>query len=356
MVSCAAGLLLPCSLDAATEARRVEYDVRQQLVVNAPPGTRHLRIWFAMPVRESHQDIENFRVLAPSPHRRVQDQAGNRQVFIETQPPFEEVYVITQTFRLIRTEQISGVHPEFTRPMDEAERTALAPFLAPGRTFPVDEAMRELAGGIVEGETNPTLAARRLYNWVLDHAEYWVKDPDRYAASGAAGAHVCLKTGSGDSTDLHALWVSLARSAGIPSRLVYGTVLNTELNRMDADLGARCWAEFYAPGYGWVPLDVATADLFSGAYPIHDRNGRRVRLATPDGYRGPSRDKVDFYFGNLDARRLVLSRGSDLALNPPAAAGLVPDMAKAYVEADGAVLPEGSGWSRKLTYRQRKSN
>jgi hypothetical protein len=36
---------------------------------------------------------------------------------------------------------------------------------------------RKLANEIVGDETNPVLAARKLYDWVLVNVDYWVKDP-----------------------------------------------------------------------------------------------------------------------------------------------------------------------------------
>ena len=71
--------------------------------------------------------------------------------------------------------------------------------------------------------------------------------------------------------------------------------------------------------------------------------------------------KVDYYFGNLDERRVTWSSGRDLALSPAQAGAPVNALPKAYVEVDGKLLPEGkadspSGWMRKLTYREKKAS
>ena len=351
----AAVLFASVTVLSASEPVQAAYEVRHQLLVNVPSGTRHLRVWFPMPASGPDQTIEQFRVLAPGPHRRVLDDFGNRQVYFEVQAPDQETYLITQTYRLLRTEQITGLHPEFTRALNEEEHALLAPYLASSPSIVVDDKMRQLACEIVGKEENITLAARKLYTWLLANAEYWIKYPERYAPSGVGSAEYCLDTGAGDGVDLHTLWVSLARAAGIPSRMVFGVLLKKDLDRTEVDQGSRCWAEFYVPGYGWVPMDVVMGDLFADPFPLHDRNAGQVRLATVDGYRGPSPEMVAYYLGNLDARRLVLSRGRDLLLYPPPAAGRINYLAKAHVEADGKVLKEKASWTRTLTYRQRKS-
>jgi hypothetical protein len=74
-----------------------------------------------------------------------------------------------------------------------------------------------------------------------------------------------------------------------------------------------------------------------------------LELTTATGYRGVDPAKVDYYFGNLDERRVAWSTGRDLMLQPPQEAGPVNAMAKMYVEADGRPHPD---WTRQLTYRE----
>jgi hypothetical protein len=76
-----------------------------------------------------------------------------------------------------------------------------------------------------------------------------------------------------------------------------------------------------------------------------------VQRSTPSGYTGKDTDRVAYYFGNLDPRRVTWSVGRDLALKTEA--GPVNALPKAYVEVDGKTLPEGpTGWVRKLTYTE----
>jgi len=133
---------------------------------------------------------------------------------------------------------------------------------------------------------------------------------------------------------------------------VYGSFLKPDLRAQDQDQSYHCWAEFYAPGIGWVHHDVAVADLYHGEYPVNADNERLVKLTTADGTFGNDPARVDYYFGNLDARRVVWSRNRDLTMTPKQDGEPVNALPKAYVEIDGKVHPEGSGWVRKLTYRE----
>jgi len=76
-----------------------------------------------------------------------------------------------------------------------------------------------------------------------------------------------LETGdlSGKCADLNALYVGLARAAGLPARDVYGIrVAKSELGLRSLGAGSEhvtksqhCRAEVYLDAYGWVPVDPA---------------------------------------------------------------------------------------------------
>jgi transglutaminase-like putative cysteine protease len=85
--------------------------------------------------------------------------------------------------------------------------------------------------------------------------------------------------------------------------------LPEELEGKDEDVGAHCWAEFFIPGTGWIPVDVSYGDT---------REGSR-----------------NYYFGNLDERRVSLSYGRDILLHPPQEASRLPFFVRMYCEIDG---------------------
>jgi transglutaminase-like putative cysteine protease len=192
-------------------------------------------------------------------------------------------------------------------------------------------------------------AARKLYDWTYQNINYWVKDPDNLKASPVGSAAYCLTTKTGNCTDFHSLFSSLAIASGIPNRMVYGSLLKPTLNGFDVDASYHCWIEFYAPKLGWIPLDASLANIYWGDTPLSDKNRTLIERTTATGYRGPDKNMIEFYFGNLDERRVVWSRGRDLMMQPPQEDGPVNALHKIYVEIDGK---QSTDWERALTYKE----
>jgi hypothetical protein len=159
----------------------------------------------------------------------------------------------------------------------------------------------------------------------------------------------CLRTKTGNCTDFHSLFASLAISSGIPTRMVYGSLLKPTLNGMEVDASYHCWIQFFAPRLGWLPLDASLANVYAEEIPLTDKNKKLVELTTSTGYHGADKDKVEYYFGNLDERRVVWSTGRDLTMQPPQDDGPVNSLPKMYVEVDGKQFTD---WTRTFTYKE----
>jgi transglutaminase-like putative cysteine protease len=239
--------------------------------------------------------------------------------------------------------------PHLVRRAPPAERTALERYFLPTTHVVVNDQVRKLAASIVGEERNPVRVARKIYDWTLQNVDYWVKDPDHLKASPVGSTEYCLRTKTGNCTDFHSLFASLAMASGLPTRMVYGSLLKPTLNGVAVDASYHCWIQFYAPRYGWVPLDVSLANIYGKEFPLSEKNKKLVELTTSTGYRGLDPSKVDYYFGNLDERRVVWSMGRDLMLQPPQEDGPVNALAKMYVEVDGK---QSTDWTRELTYAE----
>jgi len=125
--------------------------------------------------------------------------------------------------------------------------------------------------------------ARAIYDWVVDNVEYkkvgtgW-GDGDTFWA--------CNER-YGNCTDFHSLFISLARTEGIPARFEMGFPIPTD-RKEGTILGYHCWVEFWLPERGWFPIDASEAfkhpdqrELFYGTHPadrLHFTTGRDLRL------------------------------------------------------------------------------
>ncbi len=340
---------------AAVPPAKATFDVRHELAIELPADARRVRVWFVTPLDDPAQRVSDLKVEAPYPHRFVKDSEGNREIYLEVDQPSTKKFSLVTTFRLERQEVRSGVEAAKARPYTAGELERMARYLDANQHVIIDDRIRALAGEIVGDEQNPVKKARLLYDWVLANVDYWVKDPKTKKASPVGSTEYCLTSRTGNCTDFHSLWTSLARASRIPTRMVYGSFLKAELDGLEVDQSYHCWPEFWVPAQGWVPHDVAVADIFAGGFELTPDNETLVRRTTGDGYRGPDDARVSYYFGNIDERRVTWSIGRDLLLDPRQDGGPVNAMAKAYVEVDGKPLPEKEGWVRTLTYRERKA-
>ncbi len=335
---------------ATTAPRGAEasFDMRHQLAVNVPEGAKQVRIWFVEPQQwDREQRISQFQVDCAHSWRRVKDSEGNSYIFVELANPKAGKVEVVNRCAVTRREVHVDADPAKTRPHTAAELKEMSKHLGPNTHIVIDDRIRALAARICGGEQNPVVKGRLIYDWVLGNVEYWVKDPDRLKASPVGSSTYCLENATGNCTDFHSLYAAIARAANLPTRMVYGSFFKGPLNGVDQDQSYHCWIEFHAPGIGWVPLDVAVADIFVKDVTLNEKNEPKIRLTTADGYHGPDAAMVDYYFANLEARRVTWSRGRDLSLDPRQAGGPVNMMAKAYVEIDGK---PSSDYERKLTF------
>jgi transglutaminase-like putative cysteine protease len=344
------GVCLTASAGDVPKTARPEqaaFSVKNVLTVKVPQGAQTVRVWFAVPQEDAFSVITNFNAATDYPVHYDWDSWGNKVGYLEVHAPAQPQITITETFDLKRTEMRNAVDASQTRPLTDSERGALALYLHPTTYVVVNDDIKKLAAQIVGDEKNPVIEARKIYDWTLQNIDYWVKDPDHLKASPVGSTEYCLRTKTGNCTDFHSLFASLSMAAGLPTRMIYGSLLKPTLDGIQVDASYHCWLEFYAPNLGWIPLDVSLANIYGKEFPLTDKNKKLVELTTATGYHGLDPSKVDYYFGNIDDRRVVWSVGRDLIMQPPESDGPVNSLPKMYVEVDGKQFTD---WTRVFTY------
>ena len=144
-----------------------------------------------------------------------------------------------------------------------AKRTAdLASYLKPTKLIPVDGIVKQTADAITKGKATDLAKARAIYDWIVENT---VRDADvKGCGLGDIRGMLEMKNLSGKCADLNALFVGLARAAGLPARDLYG--LRVAPSAQFASLGRaggnvttaqHCRAEVWADTYGWIPADPA---------------------------------------------------------------------------------------------------
>ena len=145
-------------------------------------------------------------------------------------------------------------------PLSDAERKLN---LMPTTFLPTDGIVKETADAIVRGKQGDVAKARAIYDWVVENT---FRNP-KTLGCGVGDITTMIRTGNlnGKCADLNALFVGLARSAGLPARDVYGIrVMPSEFGFKALGAGSEvvskaqhCRAEVWLAGSGWTPVDPA---------------------------------------------------------------------------------------------------
>jgi transglutaminase-like putative cysteine protease len=166
----------------------------------------------------------------------------------------------------------------------KADRADLQHFLRPTKLLPTDGIVQATATEITSGAKTDVGRARAIYEWIVDNT---FRNP-KTRGCGVGDIRFMLESRDfgGKCADLNALYVGLARAAGLPARDVYGIrVGKSEMGYKS--LGAssenvtksqHCRAEVHLSDYGWVPVDPADV--------------RKVVLEEPPGNRSLDDDMV----------------------------------------------------------------
>ena len=288
-------LLLPLILTAPADGRTFALTYAVEIAGLAPGQTT--RIWVPVPPTNDEQTIETLERSAPGRSRLTRDpEYGNGIWYVESPADASGMLRLTARYRVVRR----AVTP------DNAVGGNTARMLRPDRLVPLDG--RPLT--LLAGRTLPAgdrAKARALFDLVFDHMRYG-KDIEGWGRGDAVWA---CDSRTGNCTDFHSLFMSLARSRGLPARFEIGFGL--PLGRGKGEIGGyHCWAKVWADGQ-WLPLDISEPDKLGS-----DRDG---------------------YFGKLPPNRVLFSVGRDVPLEPRPAGGPVNFFIHPIVEAGGKPHP-----------------
>ena len=281
-------------------------------VKQVPEGTKKLRLWVPVPHDTPVQSIRDLRFHGKEPSIETEPKYGNTIAYWEIDNPPASVDA-TYSFTCTREEQktaLDAVAADGT----ETEPVPAA-FTGNDKLTFVDERIRAMAAEITAGKTSTLAKARAIYDHVLGHMKY-----DKSGQGWGRGDtnHAC-DVGEGNCTDFHALFMSLARAAGIPAGFEIGLYLPYEPGKQEPPGGYHCWSFFRVPGKTWVPIDASEADRFP--------------------------ERADYFFGAHTPNRVTMSVGRDLVLQPPQAGEPLNYLLNPYAEADGKPVATDKTWS-----------
>ena len=275
-----------------------------------PVGTKTLDLWLPVPHTDASQDIRDLRIDSPVPFKIEQGEYGIQMLHLRTTTVPMAPLVVKLTAQITRREHFNlRANAPAAKVVKEKIDPSLARWLAPDRLVPLDAKIKQQAEEVVAkaGAKTPLEKARAIYEHVVSTVTY-----DKTGQGwGHGDIYYACDTRRGNCTDFHAIVIGYCRSLGIPARFSIGLPLPAERGHGEIK-GYHCWAEFFTPETGWVPVDASEA--------------------------AKNPDKRAYFFGAHDENRVEFTRGRDVELTPKQAGPPLNYFVYPYAEADGQPL------------------
>jgi transglutaminase-like putative cysteine protease len=276
-------------------------------VKDIPVGAKKVEVWIPMPHDSPFQKITGMRVESPYAYQIHTAQYGNKVLHLTLNEPKQTSFNITMHFNALRKEHLqTRLQQGSSDGFKDVRDPDMARWLEPDRLVPIDGKVKQWALEVVTAANAKTdlEKARAIYN----HIGATVKYDKSGQGWGRGDIYYACDARRGNCTDFHAIFIGYCRAVGIPARFAIGFPLPADKSAGQVS-GYHCWAEFYAKGIGWVPIDASEAA------------------------KNPA--KRTYFFGAHDENRVEFSVGRDLILNPKQAGDPLNYFIYPYVEVDG---------------------
>lgn len=308
---------------AAAQRGKITYTVTPQ----APQDAKSVRLWFPYPVSDDYQRIENVVLEGNYTSSALyrEPESGAFYLYADWLGTFEQ-----RSFEMRFTAEIEErAFPEM-KDVGGDVPVEILPYLESTELIPTGGEVRKIADEIVKGKKGILEKAEAVYDWVVANT---YRDPNVKGCGLGIVEQMLAKRG-GKCVDISTLYVALARAAGVPARDIFGLRVGQKASQ-DITKGIHCWAEFYLPGTGWVPVDPADV--------------RKIMLKK-DLALEEAGEYRDYFFGSVDQYHLILEREArNVTFIPPQEAGPLNYFMYPYAEVDGEPLdyfdPEAFSYS-----------
>lgn len=269
-----------------------------------PTLTQSAKIWIPIAQTDPFQEVKLLSIKVPGKQKTLKEKRfDNSILYLELGPEDsgKEIEIIYEVNRI-------------EKGPFEAQSPNSELYLASDILMPTGGRFKEIADEAIGTKSNDSqlIQARALYDYIIDNMRYM-----KFGDFGKGDSNYACDSKTGNCTEFHSFFISLARSVGIPARFSIGASIPSDRNEGGID-GYHCWAEFYADGKWW-PVDISEGNKYTA-------------LAT-------------YYFGRHPANRIELSRGRDLIVQPAPDSGPINFLAYPLLEIDGKEVKAQSSFS-----------
>jgi transglutaminase-like putative cysteine protease len=333
LIAIALLMVVPLSLSATSESSGT---ITMEFDLSGHAADQETKLWIPYPLSDEAQLISNISMSGDFAESAVySDQKYSTPILYARWEKGATARNLMFTFAVTRQEVVKKDFPKHEAAWDPADYSL---YLAPTRLGPIDGIVKELADQIIGVGDKVTVydKARAIYDWTCENM---YRNPD---TKGCGPGDVCalLEEPGGKCTDIHSVFVALCRADGVPAREIFG-IRQGKKETENITQWQHCWAEFFLPGYGWVPVDPADVRkmMLTENLTIDDQKTKVYR---------------DYFWGAWDAYRVKLSVGRDLMLNPPQKGAPLNTFGYPYAEIGGKPLNwlDPATFKYTVTYRQ----
>jgi transglutaminase-like putative cysteine protease len=255
--------------------------------VSTPRDAGTVKLWFPYPTSDLDQEIKDLKFNGNYTNFSIarEPRSGALYLYTEWTRPFDAPALTVRFHARAKERTIARLADSGGAIPPEVAKYVQAEFWIPSD----DKNIQTLARQITRGKRGVLEKARAVYDWTVENTR---RDP-AVPGCGVGKVQLTLASRSGKCADISSVFVALARAAGVPAREVFGLRLGRP-GQTDVTDGHHCWAEFYLPGTGWVPVDPADV--------------RKMMLQESLDLAAAKRWR-DYYFGTVDEYRIVLQKG-----------------------------------------------
>jgi len=266
------------------------FEMTYSVIIPKPPNEMaKLEVWTPFPCATVDQEVHSVEVKTTMPYEVRYDSVYGNAILHATADISDqrglELIIRTKASRYERSVNI-GDYDACEVPIPSHSSPFRAQ-LTENRLIRFSPDILNIATKIKRVANNTLETARAAYAHVLENMKY-----DKTGEGwGKGDAEFACSISKGNCTDFHSLFLAIIRACEIPGQFEIGMAFPSGILEGDITAykcGYHCWTSFFMSSVGWVPVDCSEA-------------AQKPELR-------------DYYFGNLDENRFLLSYGRDIDL------------------------------------------
>ncbi|MEO2068370.1 MAG: transglutaminase domain-containing protein [Desulfurobacteriaceae bacterium] len=265
------------------------YELKERVVLRPQPDAKLIEVWIPIPYENRWQRIKKLKIESPFPYiLQKEPEYGNKFLYIRKEGGLREPVEIKIT-AIIEREELKPTR---------FEDKLLLRFYLPDRLVPISS-FKKLAFSIVNGKKTEKEKLKAIYDYVVSNMKY-----DKSGTGWGRGDAIwACNSKKGNCTDFHSLFIALSRAVNIGAVFEIGL----PINKNGLIKSYHCWVL---------------------AFPQKEVFGIDASEAAKH------KNKRDYFFGHLDDKRIGITRGRNILLNPPQHGKRLNYLCKAYEEVD----------------------